>query len=87
MKDGTLEKRYRVECGMPHCRSARTLSVSLNGKDDRLTKHMCREVLRREGWSDRDVLGWTCGGHSGHERRQAKDVLSGEASKYGMKHA
>jgi len=87
MKDGTLEKRYRVQCAMPHCRSGRTLSVSTNGDDGRLTKHMCREILRREGWSNRDVLGWTCGGHSGHERRKVKETLSGETSEYGMKHA
>lgn len=41
MKDGTLEKQYRVECGMPCRRSGRTLSVSTNGEDRRLTEHMC----------------------------------------------
>jgi hypothetical protein len=87
MKDGTLEKRYRVQCGMPFCRSGRTLSANTNGEDGRLTKHMCRKALRREGWSNRDVLGWTCGGHSGHERRKAKEKLSGGTSEYGMKHA
>jgi len=82
MKDGTLEKQYRVQCGMPHCHSGRTLSVTTNGINGSLTKHECRAILRSEGWSKRDVLGWTCGAHDGYERRQAKEVLSGETSEY-----
>jgi hypothetical protein len=86
MEDGTLEKQYRVQCGMPYCRSGRTLSISTNGKNGSLTKHDCRSILRREGWSKRKVLGWTCGAHDGYERRQAKEVLSEETSKYGNRH-
>jgi len=87
MEDGSLEKQYRVQCGMPYCHAGRTLSVSTNGTDGRLTKHECRSILRDEGWSNRDVLGWTCGNHDGYHRRQAKEVLSGETSEYGLKHA
>jgi len=56
--------------------------------DGNATKKKAIKTLRSEGWSNRDVLGWTCGGHGGHERRKAKkEAKRPDASTYGFKHA
>ncbi len=85
--DGTLQRSYTVRCGMPSCTSFRAVT-SQNVDADRATKKRAIRKLRSEGWSRRDVLGWTCGAHSGHERRKAKKKATApDASEYGFRHA
>ena len=84
--DGELKRGYTVRCAMPYCTNFRALNeTNLNGK---ATKKRAVRKLRSVGWSNRDVLGWTCGNHEGHERRKAKkEAERPDASTYGFKHA
>lgn len=84
--DGQLKRSYSVRCGMPHCTNFRAVTeTNVQGQP---TKKKAMRKLRSEGWSRRDVLGWTCGQHSGHERRTAKRTEQApDASTYGFRHA
>jgi len=71
---------------MPYCTNFRALNETNLGGNP--TKKRSIKKLRSEGWSNRDVLGWTCGDHDGHERRKAKkEAQRPDASEYGFKHA
>lgn len=84
--DGQLMRGYSVRCAMPHCTNFRALNSKV--LDGKATKKRAIKKLRSEGWSNRDVLGWTCGGHDGHERRKAKrEANAPDASGYGFRHA
>jgi hypothetical protein len=84
--DGDLVRGYSVRCGMPHCTNFRSLTATV--LDGKATKKRAIKKLRSEGWSNRDVLGWTCGQHDGHERRKAKRKANApDASTYGLRHA
>lgn len=83
--DGTLRRGYTVRCGMPYCNSFR--AVNSHNVEGRPTKKKAMRKLRSEGWSRRDVLGWTCGQHSGHERRKAKREKKAPDASGGFRHA
>jgi hypothetical protein len=84
--DGELKRGYSVRCAMPGCTNFRALNSDV--LDGKATKKRAIKKLRSEGWSDRDVIGWTCGGHDGHERRKVKrEETAPDASGYGFEHA
>jgi hypothetical protein len=66
---------------MPHCTNFR--AVNDNVVEGNATKKKAIQTLRSEGWSNRDVLGWTCGQHDGHERRKAKKAEQSPTSRWG----
>lgn len=75
-RDGDIQRAYSVFCGMPNCTNHKTLSPRSNATDGTPTKRDTEQWLREKGWSNRDVLGWCCPDHTGHERRKAKKALS-----------
>lgn len=84
--DGSILRCYSIRCGMPDCTNFR--AVNDNVVEGNATKRKAIKKLRSEGWSNRDVLGWTCGQHDGHERRKAKrEQKAPSASEYGLRHA
>jgi len=66
---------------MPNCTNFR--AVTSQNVEGKATKKKAIRKLRSEGWSNRDVLGWTCGQHEGHERRKAKKSEKSPTSRYG----
>lgn len=79
--DGSILRCYSIRCGMPGCTSFR--AINDNVVEGKATKKKAIKKLRSEGWSNRDVLGWTCGSHDGHERRKAKKAGRSPTSRYG----
>lgn len=79
--DGTLRRGYTVRCSMPHCTSFRAVNSSnLSGRP---TKKKAVKILRSEGWSNREVLGWTCWHHNEHEQQKATKAGRSAMSLYG----
>jgi len=66
---------------MPGCTNFRALNADV--LDGNCTKKKAIRKLRSEGWSNRDVLGWTCGQHDGHERRKVKKAEQSPTSRWG----
>lgn len=56
---------------MPYCR-ARARLTDRDAEEGKITKRKAEAALREQGWSKRDPIGWTCGNHTGHERRKLK---------------
>lgn len=79
--DGEMRRLYVAHCSFPSCR--RTIRASLCRLDtESVTSKVARQYFRSEGWSEREILGWTCPDHDGHERRQLKEELDPSTSPY-----
>jgi len=79
--DGEMRRLYVAHCSFPSCRRTIRASQARTGLD-KVTAKKARSYFRNQGWSERDVIGWTCGQHNGHERRQLKEGIDPGTSAY-----
>lgn len=79
--DGEMRRLYVAHCSFPACRRTIRASPSRLGTNS-VTSKEARSYFRSEEWSEREILGWTCPNHGGHERRQLKEELDPNTSPY-----